>query len=122
MAEAPKTTIPLRVELDQEAMRKIGRDLAAAFDTLAVQFKAGAKRMQQAQEVGALFQLYRERRYLDAFTGTGLGTNERHARQAEIGTRLTEAIKGYDETYLAALATFGGWLADAAGKEWRSRT
>jgi hypothetical protein len=113
---------PLRVQVDQEALRKIGRDLTAAFDTLATQFKAGAKRLEQAREVGALFQLYRECRDLDASTGTGLGTDEQHARQDEIRIQLAEAIKGYDLAYLANLATFGGWLADAAGKEWRSRT
>lgn len=117
-----KTRAPLSVQLDQEAIRKIGSDLAAAFDTLNEQFKAGAKRMKQAREAAALFQLYRENRDLDAYTGTGLATEERRARQAEITSLLADAIKGYDVSYLASLATFGGWLADAAGEEWRGRT
>jgi hypothetical protein len=113
---------PLRVQVDQEALRKITRNLVAAFETLAVEFRAGAERMEQAREVAALFQLYRENRDLDSFTRTGLSTEERHTRQEEIRATLDTAVKGYDVAYLASLATFGGWLADAAGKEWRGRT
>jgi hypothetical protein len=119
MAETPKT-VPLTVELDREALRRIGHDLSEAFDSLATQFKAGAKRMQQAQEVGALFQLHREARDLDG--ATDMRTDERRARQREINDRLDAAIRGYDPTYLASLATFGEWLSDSAGAEWRSRT
>lgn len=121
MAETPRT-VPLRVQVDQEAMRKLGSELTAALDAFTAQLRATAKRNEEAREVAALFRLYREARDLDAFTGTGLSNDERAARQVEVRAMLNAAIEGYDMAYLASLATFGGWLSDAAGKEWRSRT
>jgi hypothetical protein len=89
---------PLHTQLDQEALRKWGRDLAAAFDTLAGQMRAGAKRMEQAREVGALFDLYR---------------SEAEDRLP----RIQAALEGYDPAYLVELASFGAFLAQVAQRE-----
>lgn len=109
MAETPKT-IPLHVQLDRDALKKLGRDLATAFSQLAADVQADAKRREETLEVGALFALYRELR----------GKADPVVAQGE-RDRLLAAIEGYDTRLLADLAAFGGWLADAAGKEWRRR-
>lgn len=89
----------LHAQLDAAALRKIGRDLVAAFDTLAGQMKAGAKRMEEAREVGALFDLYRDDSAEDRLI------------------RIQAALEGYDAAYLAELSKFGGYLASTAARE-----
>lgn len=115
------TEVPLRVVVDQERLKKIGDDLVAAFKRLGDQAVAARKEQQEAREVAALFELYRELRSLDGYR-EDMRDADHHARQDEIRQRLYAAIQGYGDHFLSDLATFGGWLADAAGKEWRKRT
>lgn len=116
MAETPKD-IPLRAQLDQEALKKIGRDLIAAFETLGAQFKATQKQHEEAQEVAALFTLYWQMRNADRTSET----QPMPADAREMTARLHAALHGYDPEYLVRVVTFCGWLLDAASKEWQSR-
>jgi hypothetical protein len=106
----------LRVQVDQEAVRKIGRDLAAAFDTLTTQLKEGARRMEQAREVGALFELYRGARHSE-----GIPLAEGLASEREALGRLRAAIAEYDAGFLADLITFGEFLRRECQPVWDQR-
>jgi hypothetical protein len=105
----------LHAQLDQEALRRIGRGLANAFDQLAVEFKANQARREEAREVSALFEVHRARRWADAD-----GSPDRE-RRPEMDAQLAVALDGYSTSYLSDLCSFGEWLADAAGTKWRSR-
>jgi hypothetical protein len=109
-AEVPP---PLHAQLDQEALRKVGRDLVKAFDVLANEFRAAQARRAQALEVAALFEVYRQYRHG--------GRAEDGLTRAEAAARLSAALRGYEPDYLSDLASFGGYLADAASKELGSR-
>ena len=111
---------PIRVIVDQERMKKLGDDLVSAFNKLAEQARTARQQQLEAREVAALFELYRELRWLDS-EHEGMRAEQRHARQDEIRKQLYAAMEGYDVRLLSDMATFGGWLADAAGKEWRKR-
>jgi hypothetical protein len=109
---------------DAEASRKLGAELAQSLEGATGALKAWASDVRRNHETAALAGLYRTLRHLDA-TGGAPGSAaqvERLLRQEEIRRQLATAIEGYDTGYLADLATFGGWLADAAGKEWQGRT
>lgn len=103
-----------------ERLEKIGRDLTDAFNKLAAEARTNQQRLRESREVAAMFELYRQLRDLDGYQ-EGVSTETRLARQDEIRARLGAAIEGYDVSLLSDMATFGGWLADAAGKEWRKR-
>lgn len=117
----PEKSSTAKAAWDAEAARKLGAELAKALEVAGSGLKVWADDSRKSSEAAALFALYRQLRRLDG-RSSDLSTEERHARQAELRARMDAAIKGYDVTYLAELATFGGWLDDAAGKEWRSRT
>jgi hypothetical protein len=101
-------------------IKEITDGLITALGAVGAQFKAAQERASEAREAAALFALYQELRRLDA-PREGMSTTERQERQEEIRAQLSTAVAGYDVRYLAELATFGGWLADVAGKEWRKR-
>lgn len=92
-------------------MRKIGRDLANAFDQLTAEFRRAQQSNREAAEVAALFQLHRQYRYRPA------GTPPRK----ETAHRLSAAVQGYEVEYLDDLAGFGEFLACAAREELKSR-
>lgn len=96
----------LKRQLDQEALKKITRDLTAAFDSLAADFRQNTKLRAEAQEVGAMFELYRRHR----------GVNE-----GEALARLRAAIAEYDTEHLANLITFGQFLARECQPVWDHR-
>lgn len=114
MAETPETTV--KPQMDREELVRVGRELGQAFDGLATLFKASAKRTQEKQEAGALFELYRQRRQADA-----PGSPNRDKRE-EMDARLAAALEGYPTDLLSDLIVFGQWLSESGQPIWQART
>lgn len=96
--DKPEIVVPLRIELDQERIKQIGRDLASAFDLVSQQLKAGAKQRAEAMEVAALFELFRQ--YTKGGK-TGIET---------LG-RIRAAVDGYDRDFRLDLARFADFMS-----------
>lgn len=106
MAETPKD-VPLRVQMDQESIRRAVAEVSSAVEGLVASWNTAMEARREAMEVAALFQLYRQYRYRP----------DGAPPRAETLAQLMAAVHGYRPEYLMDLAAFGGWLADAAGKE-----